>query len=267
MSEENRLSRSQNTYEELFGPRDTNARDDDPEFGEILRRLIFGEIFHTGDLDDQTRELITVVVLATTQMLPQLRAHSNAALNVGVSPIELREAVYQCAPFIGFPGTLNAITTINETFRSRGIALPLPDQNTVDDAERYEAGKAIQHPIYSDEIQVSLSSLPVGLADPIARYLTEFCFGDFYTRTGLDLARRELLVLCVLAALGSSDAQLQAHAIGNTKVGNDLTRQLTALIHCLPYIGFPRTLNAIRVLNEAPLSNARPTDSDHGGAR
>ena len=251
MSEENRLSRSQATYEKLLGPRDTAARDDDPEFGEVLRRLIFGEIFHTGDLDEQMRELITVVVLTTMQMLPQLAAHSNAALNVGISPIELREAVYQCAPFIGFPGTLNAITTMNETFRTRGIDLPLPGQNTVDDAERYAAGKAIQQPIYGDEIQESLASLPAGLGDTIASYLTEFCFGDFYTRSGLDLARRELLVLCVLAALGSSDTQLRAHAIGNTKFGNDLTRQLTALIHCLPYIGFPRTLNAIRVVNEA----------------
>jgi 4-carboxymuconolactone decarboxylase len=251
MSDDDRLSRSQATYEKLFGPRSTEVRDDDPEFGEILRRFIFGEIFHTGDLDDQTRELVTVVVLATTQMLPQLAAHGNAALNVGVSPIELREAVYQCAPFIGFPATLNAINTINDTFRSRGIDLPLPDQNTVDDAERYEAGTAIQRPIYGDVIQESLASLPAGLGNAIARYLTEFCFGDFSTRTGLDLARRELLVLCVLAALGSDEAQLRAHAVGNAKVGNDLTRQLTALIHCLPYIGFPRTLNAIRVVNEA----------------
>jgi 4-carboxymuconolactone decarboxylase len=248
MSDDNRLSRSQATYEKLFGQRDTAARDDDPEFGEILRRLIFGEIFHTGDLDDQTRELITVVVLAATQMLPQLTAHSNAALNVGVTPVELREAVYQCAPFIGFPGTLNAIATINDTFRSRGIDLPLANETTVAEDERHEKGKAIQHPIYADEIQGRLASLPAGFGETIARYLTEFCFGDFYTRTGIDLARRELLVLCVLAALGSSEAQLRAHALGNSKVGNDTTRQLTALIHCLPYIGFPRALNAIDVV-------------------
>ena len=65
----------------------------------ILHKVIFGEVFHIGGLDDRTRELITVVVLATMQTLPQLRSHVGAALNVGVTPVEMREAVYQCAPF------------------------------------------------------------------------------------------------------------------------------------------------------------------------
>lgn len=208
-------------------------------------------MFHTGDLDEQTRELIAVVILASMQMLPQLKAHTAAALNVGVTPIELREAVYQCAPFIGFPATLNAVATINDVFSARGIDLPLPSQRTVDDEERHDAGQAIQQPIYGDEIRTSLSSPPNGLGDDLARYVTELCFGDFYTRTGLDLARRELLVLCVLAALGDTDAQLRSHAVGNTNVGNDKTRQVTALIHCFPYIGFPRALNAIRIVNDA----------------
>src|SRR3954447_2582566 len=125
VSEIDRLTRSQETYEKLFGPGITAAPDDDPELGEILRRLIFGEVFHTGDLDDQTRELITVVLLATTQMLPQIKAHTSAALNVGVTPIEIREAVPQSAPFTVSPATLNAIVTINDVFRGRNIELPL----------------------------------------------------------------------------------------------------------------------------------------------
>jgi 4-carboxymuconolactone decarboxylase len=251
MSPADRTTRSEETYEALFGARDTSAPEPDPEFMTILRRLIFGEVFYTGDLDHQTRELITVVVLATNQWLPQLKAHTAAALNVGVTPIELREAIYQCAPFIGFPATLNAIGAVNEVLRASGINLPLPSQATVDEEDRYRTGKEIQYPIYGDEIKDNLASLPDGLGDEVARYLTEFCFGDFYTRTGLDVVRRELLVLCVLAALGGSDAQLRSHAAGNTKVGNQKTRQLAALVHCLPYIGFPLALNAIRAVEDA----------------
>jgi 4-carboxymuconolactone decarboxylase len=250
MSHVDRSTRSEETYAKLFGPRDTSTPEADPEFMTILRRLIFGEVFHTGDLDDQTRELITVVVLATNQMLPQLKAHTAAALNVGVTPIELREAIYQCAPFIGFPATLNAISTVNEVFRGRGIDLPLASQATINDTERNKMGKSIQTPIYGHEIRNHFSSLPDGLGDEIARYLTEFCFGDFYTRTGLEVARRELLVLCLLAALGGTDEQLRSHVAGNLKVGNTQTKQLSALIHCFPYVGFPRALNAIRIINE-----------------
>src|SRR4029453_18197954 len=97
----------------------------------ILRHVIFGEVFQIGGLDDRTRELITVVLLVTNQTLPQLRSHPAARLNVGASPVEIREAVYQCAPFLGFPKTLNGAAVINEVFAERGIALPLPEQATI----------------------------------------------------------------------------------------------------------------------------------------
>jgi alkylhydroperoxidase/carboxymuconolactone decarboxylase family protein YurZ len=113
------------TYQRLFGPRDTNAPDNDPELMEILRGFIFGDIFGTGVLDDQARELIIVTVLACLQTLPQLTSHTGAALNVGVQPVEIREAIYQLAPFLGFPRTLNAVATINEVFQARDIQLPL----------------------------------------------------------------------------------------------------------------------------------------------
>ena len=214
MASTDRGARSDETYEKLFGPRDRSVQEDDPEFMTILRRLIFGEVFYVGDLDDQARELITVVVLTANQTLPQLKAHTSAALNVGVTPVEVREAIYGCAPFIGFPATLNAIAVINGVFEDQGIDLPLPAQGTTDEDERYDRGRAIQFPIYGDEIKDTLASLPDELGDQLARFLTEFCFGDFFTRTGLDVARRELLVLCALAALGGTDAQLRSHALG-----------------------------------------------------
>ena len=113
------------TYERLFGSHDAGAPDNDPELMRILRGFIFGDVFDTGVLDDQTRELITVTVLACLQTLPQLASHTGAALNVGVEPVAIREAIYQLAPFIGFPRTLNAVATINEVFQARGnLAAP-----------------------------------------------------------------------------------------------------------------------------------------------
>jgi len=53
-------------------------------------------------------------VLETNQTLPQLKAHVGAGLNIGLTPVEIKEAVYQCAPYIGFPKTLNSINEINE---------------------------------------------------------------------------------------------------------------------------------------------------------
>src|ERR671933_724359 len=160
-----RVSLAERKYQELFAVSSSPMAETDPEFMAVLQRLIFGEVFHTGDLDDQTRELITVAVLTAIQALPQLKSHTAAALNIGVSPVEIREAVYQCAPFIGFPKTLNAIGVINEVFEAKGIALPLPPQATIGEADRHPHGKAIQDPIYGDEIRQTLADLQEGLRE------------------------------------------------------------------------------------------------------
>jgi 4-carboxymuconolactone decarboxylase len=243
-----RQAHAEATYERLFGPRDSNAPNNDPELMEILRRFIFGDVFDTGVLDDRLRELITVTVLACLQSLPQLKSHTSAALNVGVQPIQIREAVYQLAPFIGFPYTLNAVATINEVFQNEGIELPLPDQATVSDAERYSKGLAEQDPLYGNEIKDNLADLPEPFDEALPRFLTEFCFGDFYTRGGLSLAQRELLVLCGLATIGDTSAQLGPHGRACIQVGNSKTTVVAALVHCFPYIGFPRAVAAIRAV-------------------
>jgi 4-carboxymuconolactone decarboxylase len=243
-----RRAHAEATYERLFGPRDAGAPDDDPELMEILRRFIFGDVFDTGVLDDQTRELITVTVTACLQTLPQLKSHTAAALYVGVQPIEIRESIYQLAPFIGFPRTLNAVATVNEVFRIQDIQLPLPVQGTVSDAERYAKGLAEQTPLYGDEIKDNLADLPEPFNELLPRYLTEFCFGDFYTRGGLTLSQRELLVLCALATIGDTSAQLDPHARACIQVGNSKAAVVAALVHCFPYIGFPRAVAAIRAV-------------------
>ena len=245
-----RQAHAEATYQRLFGPRDKDAPDNDPELMEILRRFIFGDVFDTGVLDDQTRELITITVLACLQTLPQLRSHTAAALNVGVPPVQIREAIYQLAPFIGFPRTLNAVATINEVFQSEGIDLPLPDQGTVSDDDRYSKGLAEQAPLYGDEIKDNLADLPEPFNEALPRFLTEFGFGDFYTRGGLTLAQRELLVLCALATIGDTSAQLGPHGRACLQVGNSKTTVIAALVHCFPYIGFPRAVAGVRAAKD-----------------
>ena len=243
-----RQAHAEATDERLFGPRESNAPDNDPELMENLRRFIFGDVFDTGVLDDRSRELITVTVLACLQALPQLKSHTAAALHGGVQPIQVREAIYGLAPFIGFPYTLNAVATINAVFTEKGIELPLPAQGTVSDADRYATGLGAQAPLYGNEIKDNLADLPEPFDEALPRFLTEFCFGDFYTRSGLTLAERELLVLCALATIGDTSAQLGPHGRACLQVGNSKTAVVAALVHCFPYIGFPRAVAAIRAV-------------------
>jgi 4-carboxymuconolactone decarboxylase len=248
----NRIERSKQKYEELFQQIQSVSNSDDPELMNILQRLIFGEVFYIGNLDDTTRELITITALATNQTLPQLKAHTNAALNIGVKPIEIREVVYQLAPFIGYPKVLNALDTINSVFKSRGIKLPLQNEGTVSEEQRFEKGKEIQVPIYGEGMKQNMRDLPGEFAEAVPRMLTETCFGDYYTRGGLDIKTRELMIFCCLATLGA-DKQLTAHAIGNLKIGNSRETLIAAMVQCYPYIGFPRAANAIYAIKEAKI--------------
>ena len=247
---ENNMTRTdicKKNYSELFKDEALSTNVDDPEMLAILQKYIFGEVFTVGNLDMKTREMITVTSLAVQQTLPQLKAHINAALNAGVTPIELREAIYQCAPFIGFPKTLNALGVLNEVFKERGIKTPLTSTATTKEEERFAKGYAIQNPLYGDEIKKSMSGLPDNMGEDVSKFLTEVCFGDFYTREGLDLKTRELLVISILVTTGNTET-LKSHVKGNLKAGNSKETITSAIIQCLPYVGFPNTLASLRAV-------------------
>ncbi|WP_223595630.1 carboxymuconolactone decarboxylase family protein [Neobacillus bataviensis] len=244
-----RIEKSKEKFHQLFGGGVTAAHATDPDFQDILSHFIFGEVFYQGNLDDNLRELITLVVLTTNQTLSQLKAHVSAALNVGLTPVEIKEAVYQCAPYIGFPKTLNAVSQVNEVFKAKNIALPIESQKQVDENNRFNKGLAVQVEIFGEVIAKMRENAPENQKH-IQDYLSAFCFGDFYTRRGLNLKTRELLTLCIITALGGAEGQVKAHVQGNKNVGNDKETLITALTHCLPYIGFPRTLNALAYVNE-----------------
>lgn len=151
------------TFTRLFGTEPT-PHPTDPELLEILQNEIFGEVFATPGLTDAEREMLTVAVLAAMQTLPQLRAHLGAALNTGLTPLQLRETIYQCAPYIGWPKTLNAVGTLGEALTAAGVKTPLEPAGAVAYEDREAAGAAIQTPLYGEEVKEVFAALP----DPTA---------------------------------------------------------------------------------------------------
>ena len=242
----NREERTEQKMQELFHSHAAGDEGSDGEFMQILQGYIFGDVCCTGSLDNRMRELITVTVLTALSALPQIKAHVGASLNAGCTPVEIREAVYQCAPFIGFPKTLNAIAAMNEVFLQQGIYLPLPKQSTlVSSNERYEKGLNIQSQIYGDEIKERYTWLPKPFDEAVPRFLTELCFGDFNTRAGLDGKTRELLTVVLLTALGGAEVLVKSHVEGALKAGNTKEEIVCALVHASGYMGIPRLFNAL----------------------
>ena len=244
-----RIEACKQNYRTLFGGEALTGQGTDPEMMDILQKFIFGEVFQTGSLSLRQREMITCVTLATMQTLPQLKAHAGAALNVGVAPEELREVMYLTAPFIGFPRMLNAVATVNEVLKERGVGLPLGKQGTVTEETRHETGKAIQDKLYPGGIASVMGGVPGGMGKDVERFLTDYLFGEIQSRGALDLQTRELLAYCVLATL-EAESQLHSHYHGNISAGNTPETLTAAVIQCLPYIGFPAAIKALRVIKQ-----------------
>lgn len=245
----NRIETCKDNYRTLFGSEALTGQGTDPEMMDILQKFIFGEVFQTGKLTMKQREMITCITLATMQTLPQLKAHAGAALNVGVTPEELREVMYLTAPFIGFPKMLNAVAAVNEVLKERGIPLPLEKQGTVTEETRHVTGKAIQDKLYPGGITSVMEGLPDGMGKDVERFLTDYFFGEIYSRGAIDLQTRELLGYCVLTTL-EAESQLQSHYHGNINVGNAPETLTAAVIQCLPYIGFPAAIKALRIIKQ-----------------
>ena len=91
----------------------------------------------------------------------------------------------------------------------------------------------------------------------INRWLAANCFGDYYTRKGLDLKQREMITFCFLAAQGGCEPQLISHTAANMRLGNEKAFLIKIVSQCLPYIGYPRTLNALRCVNDAAESGKK----------
>lgn len=95
-----------------------------------------------------------------------------------------------------------------------------------------------------------------GIAPDLGRYIMEFAFGDIYAREGLSLQERELVTIASLLTAGGCEPQLRVHLNGALNVGIAPEKIVEALIHCVPYGGFPRVLNAVSTAKEVFSSRA-----------
>ena len=93
-----RIQTAERNRQHFLGDAPAPLAETDPELAAMRDRLLYGEIVGRGTLDDRQRALITLVALVAGQMTDDMKTATEAALRVGVSPADIREAVYQCAP-------------------------------------------------------------------------------------------------------------------------------------------------------------------------
>ncbi len=85
------------------------------------------------------------------------------------------------------------------------------------------------------------------IAPDLGKYIIEFAFGDIYNRRELTLEEREMITITSLLTSGGCEPQLEVHINGALNVGLLPEKIIETFIQCVPYVGFPKVLNAIFV--------------------
>jgi 4-carboxymuconolactone decarboxylase len=240
---------AQRNHAALFANHSSTLKVTDPELIEIFDNWTFDEVIEDAPLDVRVRLLAQLASLIACQSVAEYRVMLGAALQVGVTPVEIKELVYQAVPYTGMARVFDFLHATNDVFKDRGIRLPLEGQSTTTRATRREQGLQVQKRLFGEQIEQMYAQSPKDQLH-IQRYLSANCFGDYLTRRGLDLKTRELLTLSMLASLGGCEAQLAGHVKGNLAAGNDRKTLIAVITQLLPFIGYPRALNALRIINE-----------------
>ena len=131
---------------------------------------------------------------------------------------------------------------LDEPTRYLAILSVLMGTTTIEN--RLEKGIQAQVDIFGEHMNEAWKKATVN------KWLAANCFGDYYTRTGLDLKQREMITFCFLYGQGGCEPQVMAHIQGNLNLGNDKAFLTNVVLQCVPYMGYPRSLNALACINK-----------------
>lgn len=222
----------------------------DPEFAEFFGNFAGGEVPAQSKLEPRTRYMAIIATLMGCQGVDEFKAILPEAIESGLTPSEVKEVIYQGTAYLGIGRTRPFLKAASEVFAEKGISLPLPPASTTNSDDRVAKGNDAQVEIFGSGMKGFQDSGPEETRH-INRWLAGNCFGDYYTRKGLTLKEREMITFCYISAQGGCEPQLIAHAKGNFNMGNDRAFLIDVVSQCLPYIGYPRSLNAISCINKA----------------
>ena len=120
---------AQRNHDQLFPGHVSRLKVTDPELIEVFDNFAFDEVLQYGDLDTRTRLMVQLAAMIASQALGEYRVMLGAALAVGVTPVEIKEIVYQAVPYVGLAKVFDFLHVTNEVLTERGVELPLPAQS------------------------------------------------------------------------------------------------------------------------------------------
>lgn len=242
------IQKAKEIFERFFGKvENLSLMQSDKEYFTNYINFAFGESFIKANLKERDYFLIIIASGGRNEFSIFVKT----AIKNNIKPAEIKGTIYQATPYIGFSKVLDFLILCNNIFKEAGVAMPLESQDvTIRSVHRKEKGREIQDTIFGKtNITKMIESTSKDKAF-INDFLSANCFGDYYTRKGLDLKIRELLTLVYLISHGGLENQTRAHIQGNLNMGQSRKELLNVIAAFIPYIGYPKALNALNLLDD-----------------
>ena len=222
---------------------------EDPEFSDIINNFINKQLLTQINLSDKEIALVVTSSIIANQSTKLYEDILPELLEI-LSPVEIKECVYQSTIYVGLTKSHEFLDITNLYFKKANINLPLPNQTTINYEDRLETGYQMQVRNFTKEfIDESIENTPDN-QKYIWDLISSFAYGDFYTRNGLNDKERELITFSFILSLRGCENQLKIHTIGNIKMGNNKDKLLDVITILIPFIGFPRMHNALAIINQ-----------------
>jgi 4-carboxymuconolactone decarboxylase len=220
----------------------------DPAFSQLIEHFCTEDVAKASALEPRKRYLAVLAALLGRSSVGEFKHLVPVALEAGATPQEVKELIYQASSYIGLGCALMFIKATNQAFEELGLAQEAEKPGEVESFEaRVARGSALQVEVFGDYM-ANFATSGDAFTKQVNAWISANCFGDLLSRPGLTVAERELYTVCILAGLGGCDAQLGSHIAGNVRLGTTVETLVDAISQTAPFIGYPRALNALRVL-------------------
>lgn len=216
-----------------------------PGLSSVLDNFLSKDVLPRTSLDGKTRGIAIISVLAGSQSAEYFKEALPSIMEGGVTADEVYETLYQAVAYLGIGRAYPFLKYADEVLGGNGREYT----SATDAAERLDRGEKAQIEIFGAQMK-GFAASGDAMTGHINEWLVKNCFGDYYTRGVLGYAQREMITFCLLAAQGGCEPQLKSHTAANIRIGNDAAFLTDVISQCMPYIGYPRTLNALAAIKE-----------------
>lgn len=220
-----------------------------PGFLDFLAETEFGIVWCRPGLALPERMLCTLAALASVQRPTALTRYVGAALNIGLDPRAIQEALIQIGIYAGFTASEEALAIADQVFAARGTRVPEPESRDDTLDALTERGTMLMRQLHrdaGDKGYASPGNKVTGALYPVA---IQYGYGEIWFRPGLTHRQRVLISVASFTAL-RLEAQTRKFGQAALNMGCSAEEVRETVIQTAPFSGFAPALNALAALSD-----------------